>query len=181
MVSDEALMAAVKGGDLNKASDLYDRYSKRLYNYFVKISLDRDAGYDMMQNTFLRVIKYRHTYREGNPFKAWIFQIARNVFSDHIRKNRVLYTDHVDIEQIGDRDLADSDSKSESNHREQLLHRSMAKLSDESREILVMSRYQSMKYEEIAQVMELTVSAVKVKVHRAIKKLRDYYFELERI
>jgi RNA polymerase sigma-70 factor (ECF subfamily) len=44
-----------------------------------------------------------------------------------------------------------------------------------------MSRYQNMKYEEIAETMDLTVAAVKVKVHRAIKKLRVYYFELEKI
>jgi RNA polymerase sigma-70 factor (ECF subfamily) len=178
MITDEALMAEVKEGDLDKASVLYDRYSKRLYNYFVKISLDRDAGYDMMQNTFMRVIRYKHTYRVEAPFRAWIFQIARNVFSDHLRKNKVLYSDYQEVENIGETDNGESDEK---NEQEKLLNKSLARLSDEAREILVMSRYQNMKYEEIAETMDLTVSAVKVKVHRAIKKLRVYYFELEKI
>ena len=78
-MTDEALMSAVKNGKLDMASDLYDKYSKRLYNYFVKISMDRSVSDDLMQNTFFRMIKYRHTYKDGNPFKAWMFQIARNV------------------------------------------------------------------------------------------------------
>jgi len=61
------------------------------------------------------------------------------------------------------------------------LKKSMSLLSDEAREILVLSRYQNKKYVEISALMDISVPAVKVKVHRAIKKLRDYYFELEKI
>jgi len=178
ITTDEALMAEVKDGNLDIASELYDRYSKRLFNYFVKISRDRDASYDMMQNTFLRVIKYKHTYREGNPFKAWIYQIARNVFADHLRKNKVLYSDYKPIEAVEGHSIEDDTDKL---HQESVLKRSLLKLSEQSREILVMSRYQNMKYEEISDVLGITVSSVKVKVHRAIKKLRIVYFELEKI
>ena len=179
ITTDVALMAEVKVGNLDRASELYNRYSKRLFNYFVKISRDRDASYDMMQNTFLRVIKYKHTYREGNPFKAWFYQIARNVFSDHLRKNKVMYSDFTPIETVeGHSQEDDTDEKL---HQENVLKRSMLKLSEESREILVMSRYQNMKYKEISDVLGITVSSVKVKVHRAIKKLRIVYFELEKI
>ena len=64
---------------------------------------------------------------------------------------------------------------------EKTLHRSLARLPEDQREILVLSRFQELKYEEIAKITETTVANVKVKVHRAIKKLRDTYFELERI
>jgi RNA polymerase sigma factor (sigma-70 family) len=179
-MTDEALMSAVKNGKLDMASDLYDRYSKRLYNYFLKICFDREASDDLMQNTFYRVIKYRHTYKDGNPFKAWIFQIARNVFADHLRKNKIRASDSTDVEQMGD-DIGDSVESENQLEKEQLLQRSMQKLSEEAREILVLSRYQNMKYEEISTLLGLTVPNVKIKVHRAIKKLRDYYFELEKI
>jgi RNA polymerase sigma-70 factor (ECF subfamily) len=62
-----------------------------------------------------------------------------------------------------------------------MLYMAMAKLPEESREILVLSRFQGMKYEQIAQVLGLTVAGVKVKVHRAIKKLKQYYLEIEKI
>lgn len=87
-----------------------------------------------------------------------------------------MFSDYSPVENMGS-EGRDHDQE----HRETVLHQSMQRLSDESREILVMSRYQNMKYEEIAEIMDLTVSAVKVKVHRAIKKLRDVYFELEKI
>ena len=66
------------------------------------------------------------------------------------------------------------------NEREQLLHRSLARLSDEQRELLVLTRFQHLKYEEVAAIMDTTVANIKVKVHRAIGKLREHYFELEK-
>ena len=65
--------------------------------------------------------------------------------------------------------------------REKLLHRSLARLGDEQRELLILTRFQQMKYEEVAQIMNTTVANIKVKVHRAIAKLREHYFELEKI
>jgi RNA polymerase sigma factor (sigma-70 family) len=65
--------------------------------------------------------------------------------------------------------------------KEQLLHACMARLKDEDRELLVLTRFQHMKYEEVATIMETTVANVKVRVHRAIGKLREYYFELDKV
>ena len=56
----------------------------------------------------------------------------------------------------------------------------MAKLADDQRELLVLTRFQHMKYEAVAQLMNTTVSNIKIKVHRAIMKLREFYFELEK-
>jgi RNA polymerase sigma-70 factor (ECF subfamily) len=57
----------------------------------------------------------------------------------------------------------------------------MQKLTEEQRELLVLTRFQQMKYEEVAAIMDTTVANIKVKVHRAILKLREYYFEMEKI
>ena len=62
---------------------------------------------------------------------------------------------------------------------EKTLYLSMSKLSDEQREVLVLSKFEELKYDEIAKIMNTTIANVKVKVHRAINKLREYYFELE--
>jgi RNA polymerase sigma factor (sigma-70 family) len=178
-MTDEALMLEVSKRNIESASVLYDRYSKKLYNYFVKISFDRESGHDLMQTTFLRMIKYKHTYKEGKAFQTWIFQIARNVFADHLKKNKLQISDHIDVYEL-DQSSRNEESR-ELEQKEKTLHMAMAKLPEESREILVLSRFQEMKYEQIAKVMNLTVPAVKVKVHRAIKKLRIYYMEIENI
>jgi RNA polymerase sigma factor (sigma-70 family) len=77
--------------------------------------------------------------------------------------------------------MADRAEGEEQDEKERLLHQSMARLSDEQRELLVLTRFQQMKYEEVAAIMDTTVANIKVKVHRAILKLREYYFEIEKI
>jgi RNA polymerase sigma-70 factor (ECF subfamily) len=136
----------------------------------VKLSQDKEAGYDMMQDTFFRMIK----------FKTWIFQIAINVFKDYYKKHKMMYASYEDIYQFQD-DLKIDQEQSELEHRKSILHRSMLRLPEDSREILVLSRFKDMKYQEIADIMDLSVSHVKVKVFRAIQKLRVYYFELDKV
>ena len=86
----------------------------------------------------------------------------------------------MDIEKIGDQ-ITDTSNTGHVEEQEQLLHRSMALLNMEQRELLVLTRFQHMKYDEVADLMDTTVANIKVKVHRAIGKLREHYFQLEKI
>lgn len=173
-------MEAVKNGDLQQASVLFDRYHKRIFNFLARMALDRELAEDLTQNVFLRVIKYKSSYREGNRFQSWIYQVARNVFSDHYQSQKNRRSGFVDVEKMSDK-MADDGDNQEQDEREKILHQSMAMLSEEQRELLVLTRFQQMKYEEVAAIMETSVANIKVKVHRAIAKLREHYFELEKI
>lgn len=179
-MTDEQIMKAVKGGDLQQASLLFDRYHKRLFNFLARMCMDRALAEDLTQNVFLRMIKYRNSYREGARFQSWIYQVSRNVFSDHYQSVKNKKADFVDVEKMSDR-VADQNESAEMDEQEKLLHRSMALLNDEQRELLVLTRFEHMKYEEVAVLMDTTVANIKVKVHRAIAKLREHYFELEKI
>jgi RNA polymerase sigma factor (sigma-70 family) len=179
-MTDEIIMEAVKSGNLQQASLLFERYNKRIFNFLARMTMDRELAEDLTQNVFLRIIKYRNSYRDGLKFQSWIYQIARNVFSDHYQANKNRFSDFIDVEKVGDH-MADRDETEETDEKERLLHRSMAKLSDEQRELLILTRFQQMKYEEVAAIMDTTVANIKVKVHRAILKLREFYFELEKI
>jgi RNA polymerase sigma factor (sigma-70 family) len=179
-MTDEIIMEAVKNGNLQQASLLFERYNKRIFNFLARMTMDREVAEDLTQNVFLRMIKYRNSYREGNKFHSWIYQVARNVFSDHYQSNKNKKADFVDVEKMGDR-MADNDESSRMDEQEKLLQRSMAMLNEEQRELLVLTRFQQMKYEDVAVIMNTTVANIKVKVHRAIGKLREHYFELEKI
>jgi RNA polymerase sigma-70 factor (ECF subfamily) len=144
------------------------------------MTMDRELAEDLTQNVFLRIIKYRNSYREGNKFQSWIYQVARNVFSDHYQAHKNRFSDFVDVEKISDH-MADRAEMEEQDEKERILQRSLARLPEEQRELLVLTRFQQMKYEEVAAIMDTTVANIKVKVHRAILKLREYYFELEKI
>ena len=179
-MTDEQVMEAVKNGDLQQASLLFERYNKRLFNFLARMTQDRELAEDLTQNVFLRVIRYRNSYREGMAFRSWIYQVARNVFSDHYQANKNKKSDFISIDKIGG-SIMDSDENNQAEEKEKLLARSMALLNDEQRELLVLTRFQHIKYEEVATMMDTTVANIKVKVHRAIGKLREHYFQLEKI
>lgn len=179
-MTDEMIMEAVKSGDLQQASLLFERYHKRIFNFLARMTMDRTVAEDLTQNVFVRMIKYRNSYREGSRFQSWIYQVARNIFSDHYQEMRTRKHGFIDVEKIQGV-MADPEETRIVDEREELLHRSLARLEPEQRELLVLTRFQHMKYEEVATIMDTTVANIKVKVHRAIGKLREYYFEMEKI
>ncbi|MFN8335487.1 MAG: RNA polymerase sigma factor [Cyclobacteriaceae bacterium] len=179
-MTDEMIMEAVKSGDLQQASLLFERYHKRIYNFLARMTVSKVLAEDLTQNVFLRMIKYRTSYREGSKFQSWIYQIARNVFSDHYQMHKNRFSGFVDVEKVGGT-IADEEESMVQDEREKILHRSMAMLTEEQRELLVLTRFQHLKYEEVAEMMDTTVANIKVKIHRAIQKLREHYFQLEQI
>ena len=179
-MTDEVIMEAVKNGNLQQATLLFERYNRPIYNFLARMTMDRALAEDLTQNVFFRIIKYRKSYREGARFQSWIYQIARNVFSDHYQSLKHNYSAFVDVEKIKDQ-VADKEESQAQHDKEALLQRSMAKLSADQRELLVLTRYEQMKYEEVALLMDTTVANIKVRVHRALIRLREHYFELERI
>jgi RNA polymerase sigma factor (sigma-70 family) len=179
-MTDEIIMETVKNGDLKQASLLFDRYNKRIYNFLLRMTMDKMLAEDLTQNVFFRIIKYKSSYRSEMKFQAWIYQIARNVFSDHYQVKKNSMKKHIDIGQISET-VQDENPETEQEERENILQRSLAQLTDEQRELLILTRFQHLKHEEVATLMDTTVANVKVKVHRAISKLREHYFELEKI
>lgn len=166
-------MALVKAGRLDHLNPLFNRYSKRIYNYFLKSTLERADSDDLTQELFIRVMKYRNSYKEGNSVQFWIFQIARNMVKDHFRKLKV-HRDQFNPVEVMPEQVDEVDTLLV--EKEQRLHIAMKSLSEEKRELLVLSKFQGLKYEQIAEMRETTVSNIKVQVHRTIKELKDIYF-----
>lgn len=175
--TDEELMQAVKEGDLDALTPIFEKYHVKLYNFFLRQTRDRESSRDLTQNVFSRILKYRHTYNEKQGFKTWIYKLARNVHIDHYNKNRYLGSEYDDIENIGDGSRDALDEMEESERRETLME-ALEQLPAEQKEVIELSRFQGLKYEEISRITGSSVPAVKVKVHRAIKKLKEIYFQI---
>lgn len=172
-ITDEQLMARVKDGQLDQLNELFNRYNKRIYNYFLKSTLERDDSDDLTQELFIRVMKYRKSYKEGQVVQYWIFQIARNMLKDHFRKLKVHKDQFSPVELMPE---VIDDSNDESREKEKQLYKAMKELADDKRELLVLSKFEGMKYEQIAAMRETSVSNIKVQVHRTIKELKELYF-----
>ncbi len=171
-MSEEQIMTEVKNGKLEKAAMLFELYHKPLYHFFFRMSLDSQLSEDLTQNVFVRMIRYRSSYRAEKKFRSWIYQVARNIFYDHIKESKKMPTDDIDNAIMIGVNPDDDD-------REAVLKKSLLLLDEEDRQILFFSKYQNMKYDQISEILDISVSNVKVKVHRALQKLRKHYFELE--
>ena len=75
-LNDHQLMLAVRDGDLDKMGVLFEKYNKHLYNFFLKQTRDEQTSEDMVQEAFMKMLKYRHTYRGEGKFTTWMFSIA---------------------------------------------------------------------------------------------------------
>jgi RNA polymerase sigma factor (sigma-70 family) len=178
-MTDEQLMEAVKSGDLQQASLLFDRYHRRIFNFLVRMMADRMAAEDVTQNVFLRMLKYRNSYNPGLKFQTWIYQVARNAFADHYQQQKQSKAVSVNIEKMENE--PDIENALQQEETEKRLIRALAQVPDGYRELIVLTRFQHLKYEEVARLMDMTVANVKVKVHRAIGQLRENYFQLEKL
>ena len=172
-------MDKVKNGDLDKLGLLFERYKKPLFGFFYGMNKDADLSEDLVQNVFMRILKYRTVFRGDGEFRTWMFHIARNVSHDHYRKKRVDARDSIEDweDQIpgGENRFAEQQQEEDM----QLLALALERLPDDKREVLLLSKYQEKKYKEIAELLGCTESAVKVKVFRALQELKVLYREIE--
>ncbi len=86
--TDNELMEAVRDGRVEKLAVLFERYQTMLYNFFLRLTGNRAASEDLVQEVFVRVLKYRAGYLGDSRFNVWLFQIARNAHIDHLRKQK---------------------------------------------------------------------------------------------
>jgi RNA polymerase sigma factor (sigma-70 family) len=174
-IPDEVIMQHVKDGNLKEMSVLFERYHIRIFNFFLKLTRNRDISQDLTQNLFYRMIKYKNSYKSESSVKSWMYQMARNLHIDFCKDEKrseelFMKTDSYPA------DINDESSGFEEEDYERL-DKAFSSLRAEQREIIVLSRYQGLKYEEISKIVNQSVPAIKVAVHRAIKQLRGIYFK----
>src|SRR5262245_493083 len=87
-VTDEALMQAVRDGDLAKLGVLFERHHRSLFDFLCRVTGDRAKAEDLVQDVFVRMLKYRATYRDDGRFETWMFHLARNARADYFRLRR---------------------------------------------------------------------------------------------
>ena len=173
LAPDEDLMLQVRDGAGEMLAVLFDRYQTPLFNFYSKLTGDRALSEDLVQEVFLRILKYRQSYRPGTPFRAWVYQIARNARIDHFRK----FSREKAFEPEMLPPVFPADSAQE--HQEvELLQLALQQLPEEKREILLLCRFQELKYEEIAALLGCELNTVRSRIHRALQDLRKAFQRL---
>ena len=175
--TDSQIMSQVKAGDVERLATLFERYESRLLGFFVRLSGDREASEDMVQEVFYRVLRFRGTFKARGEFSPWIYTIARRIWIDRTRKGRP----HTPLDDLESELRSSEPSPTQHVERQEeanLLHRALLGLADDKRDVLVLSRFENLRYEQIATILGCEVNTVKTRVHRALRQLREAYMNL---
>lgn len=173
-------MQKVKNGDLNQLGLLFERYKKILFGFFYNMNHDSELSEDLVQNVFMRILKYRSGFKGDGDFKVWMFHIARNVSFDHYRKYQKRQAEEIDNwkDSLGD-GVPNTEMQMERDDELRLLDVAMHRLDVEKREVLTLSKLEGMKYKQIGDILNCSEGAVKVKVFRALQALKEEYTALQ--
>lgn len=171
-------MLAVRGGDLYALGLLFQRHQARVHALCARLAGDAATADDLVQETFLRILRYRHTFKGDAKFTTWMYRIARNATLRHLeRRSR-----RAEREAAAGRDTAIAAEESSLDpDRVARLEAGLAALPPDQREVLTLSRFHDLKYHEIADVCGCTVEAVKARIYRAMKTLRREMDPKERL
>jgi len=180
--SDNYLMNLVCEGDLSKMGLLYERYHRRVFAYFFRCSTNQAMSEDLTHNVFIRLIKYRQSFTGKGEFVHWLFTVVRNTWIDqHGKKGKDVLTHSKELVEV-ENQIVDEDTECENdfkNKRMACMRKALLKLSPEKREAIILSRYEGLKYDEIAKIAECSVSAIKTRVQRGLLDLRNIMTQLE--
>jgi len=177
MVSDEGVMLEVREGQVGKLAVLFERHHRSLFNFFYRLTGHREQSEDLTQDVFMRILKYRDSFEPRTSFAAWMYQMARNTHTDSHQKGKTetSWSDDLPDPAGPERRVDDLLQKEQ---EVALVRRALAALPVDKREVLVLSRYQELKYEEIGQILGCDVGAVKVRVYRAVRALGRVFAEM---
>lgn len=142
--------------------------SPMLYRFFLHQPGSRQDAPDLLQDTWLRIHKSRHSYRAGEPILPWLYAIARHVQVDGYRRQQRIRSREQTMEILPESAAPVPSDASRAPSFETLV----TALPDSQREVLTMLKVTGMSLEEVARATATSVGAVKQKAHRAYEKLR---------
>jgi RNA polymerase sigma-70 factor, ECF subfamily len=181
---DLELMRRFQAGDADAFTQLYERHLRGLLNFFFRLCWDASLAEDFAQEVLLRVYKSGKHWEPNAKFTTFLYRIARNFWIDHCRllstqKEKVSLNAEVAGEgelSLIDRLPDDIKPPEDDLDRRELygaIMKALEQLPEEQRMVFVLSEIEEMKYQEIAEVMDVPVGTIKSRMHTAVAKLQE--------
>ena len=180
---DAALMLRVKAGDMAAFEELVNKYKQPIMNLAYRTVHDATEAEDLAQHVFLQVFKSAHRYEVAAKFSTWLFTIARNLCLNEIRRRSRHPAGSLDEPAFGDDDqprrqvadmknFAPPESLLQSELAEKI-EEALAVLPEKQRAAILLCRGEEHSYEEIAEILDCSVSATKSLIHRGRETLKE--------
>ncbi|HEY3763131.1 MAG TPA: sigma-70 family RNA polymerase sigma factor [Verrucomicrobiae bacterium] len=180
---DAALMLRVKRGDRAAFTELVEKYKQPVMNFVFRSLRDEAESEDLAQNVFLQVYKSRSRYKRTAKFSTWLFTIARNLCLNELRRRSRHPADSLEEAHTENEDQPRQqfEDKSQIAPPEKLLHGELAKkieealseLPENQRSAILLCRQEELSYEEIAEILDCSLSATKSLIHRGRETLKE--------
>lgn len=178
-VTDEELISRFQKGDVQAFDVLVRRYKDQLLNYVYRFVNSRTDAEDLVQETFLRVYKNKHYYKEIAKFSTWVYTIAGNLAKTELRrrKRRRIFSVSNFVNEDRDYDIPDADHNPERDvdgaMKDEIIQKAIDKLPAKFKEVILLRDVQGFAYEEIGDILDIPLGTVKSRVNRGRLKLQE--------
>ena len=178
-VTDEKLIADFQAGNERAFVELVERYKDRLINFVYRFLNDMTDAEDLVQETFLKVYKNKHAYREIAKFSTWIYTIAGNLARSELRKRKRRKTFTMSQLSFADNEFTPVDPGKDTEgivfntYAGEEIMKAIKQLAEPFKTIIILRDIQELSYEDISTILDIPMGTVKSRVNRARLKLQE--------
>jgi RNA polymerase sigma-70 factor (ECF subfamily) len=156
---------------------LVRKYQEKIYWHIRKMVIDHDDADDLVQETFVKVWKNIDSFREDAQLYTWIYRIATNECLNFLRKKKNKFFLPINDVQRELTQKLDNGHMMDGDAIQLKLQKALLKLPDKQRLVFNMKYFEEMKYEEISEITQTSVGALKANYHHAVKKIEEFLKE----
>jgi RNA polymerase sigma-70 factor (ECF subfamily) len=187
-LTDEALMVALSGGDLDALNPLMERHQNDVFRFCVHYVKDIDQAQELTQESFIRVYASRKRFDSQRTFRPWLLRIARNLCLNELKRKKTVTMESLDQFASSARDISGNlqlqaedspDGQVMAGQRREMVGLLLESLDPETRELLVLRYFEHLSAKEIADLIGSTEGAVRTKIHRILKIVRRKWGHLQ--
>ena len=170
-MKDNILITRAKHGDQSALEELIRHWYQPIYKYLVRKTGNTCIASDLTQETFLKMIRYIGQYKEMQKFKAWLFQIARNVCYDGFRREKEIPSG-ISKEFVRGESLETPEKYMQAKQMSERVRDALSQLPDMQRDVLILRFYHELKIKEIAQITNTVNATVKSRLRQGMEKMK---------
>lgn len=153
---------------------LVDSYQKRLYWHIRRIVISHDDADDILQETFIKIFRSIENFRSESSLFSWIYRIATNQALDFLKKRAAERSCSIEDLQYDRSSHLEADVYFEGDEIQLKFQKAIASLPEKQQLVFNMKYFQEMKYEEISEILDTSVGALKASYHHAVQKIKNY-------
>jgi RNA polymerase sigma-70 factor (ECF subfamily) len=158
--------------------EFYKLYSKQLYNYLFYLTNDRSLAEELVQETFYQAFKSIHRFKGNSSIKTWLYQIGKNVYYKHLKKNPPT-NEEFEENDVKFANFSTPENIWERKEQERILHQAVQQLKEPHKQVVILRSFNELSFKEIGEIFEESENWARVTFHRGKHKLREILKEGE--